>query len=251
MKKNLLILLLTVTLVISLSAAALADDSVDAKPTSSTVLVNGKKVAFDAYNINGNNYFKLRDLAYTLSGTAKQFEIDFNSESNGITITGAKPYTAVGGEMKGKGAGDKSAIPTNSKIYFGDKEVRISAYNIENNNYFKLRDVGAVLDFGVDWDAAKNTIVIDTSKVYSPVMPINANVPNWNEIIGSVNGVDIFRYEYDYYLNYFFSSYYESMTQYQSIDQLDEEYLSEFFSSIEEQAWESTIYAALVRQMAA
>jgi hypothetical protein len=40
-----------------------------ASPTSSTVLVNGKNVAFDAYNINGNNYFKLRDLAYTLNGT--------------------------------------------------------------------------------------------------------------------------------------------------------------------------------------
>ena len=46
-----------------------------AKPTASTVLVNGENVAFDAYNINDNNYFKLRDLAYILSGTEKQFEV--------------------------------------------------------------------------------------------------------------------------------------------------------------------------------
>jgi len=26
-----------------------------------TELVNGENVSFDAYNINGNNYFKLRD----------------------------------------------------------------------------------------------------------------------------------------------------------------------------------------------
>jgi len=32
-------------------------------PTKSTVLVNGIKVAFEAYNIGGNNYFKLRDIA--------------------------------------------------------------------------------------------------------------------------------------------------------------------------------------------
>jgi len=31
-----------------------------ATPTTSTVLVNGSPVAFDAYLINGNNYFKLR-----------------------------------------------------------------------------------------------------------------------------------------------------------------------------------------------
>ncbi len=40
-------------------------------PTKSRVLVNGKEVAFGAYNIDGYNYFKLRDLAMALSGTVK------------------------------------------------------------------------------------------------------------------------------------------------------------------------------------
>ena len=34
--------------------------------TKSAVFINGIKVTFEAYNIGGNNYFKLRDLAYTL-----------------------------------------------------------------------------------------------------------------------------------------------------------------------------------------
>lgn len=41
-----------------------------AKPTASKVLVNGKEVAFDAYNINDNNYFKLRDIALSLCASA-------------------------------------------------------------------------------------------------------------------------------------------------------------------------------------
>ena len=139
-----------------------------AKPTSSTVLVNGENIAFDAYNINGNNYFKLRDLAYILSGTEKQFEASWDGANNAIVLTSDKPYTAVGGEMTGKGAEDKTPTPTNSKIIMDGKEVQFTAYNIEGNNYFKLRDIGAAFDFGVDWDGANNTIVINTSKGYTP-----------------------------------------------------------------------------------
>ncbi|NMA51922.1 MAG: hypothetical protein GX949_02795, partial [Peptococcaceae bacterium] len=40
--------------------AAPTPATVQAKPTASSVLVNGKQTAFDAYNIGGNNYFKLR-----------------------------------------------------------------------------------------------------------------------------------------------------------------------------------------------
>ncbi|MDR1616920.1 MAG: copper amine oxidase N-terminal domain-containing protein [Syntrophomonadaceae bacterium] len=138
-----------------------------AKPTSSTVLVNGENVAFDAYNISGNNYFKLRDLAYVLNGSAKQFEVSWDGAKNAITLTSGKVYTVVGGEMTGKGAGDKSPTATSSKIYLDGKEVIFTAYNIEGNNYFKLRDIGTAFDFGVTWDGAKNTIVIDTGSNYT------------------------------------------------------------------------------------
>ena len=139
-----------------------------AKPTSSTVLVNGKNVAFDAYNINDNNYFKLRDLAYILSGSEKQFAVGWDGVNNAISLTSGQPYTAVGGEMEGKGSGNKTPTPTSSKIFLNGAEVTFTAYNIEGNNYFKLRDVGATFNFGVDWDGANNTIVIDTGKGYTP-----------------------------------------------------------------------------------
>ena len=139
-----------------------------AKPTASTVLVDGKNVAFDAYNINNNNYFKLRDLAYVLNGTVKQFEIGWDSANNSISLTSAQPYTPDGGEMASKGSGNKTPIPTTSKIFLDGLEVQFTAYKIEGNNYFKLRDIGQAFNFGVDWDGARNTIVIDTSKEYTP-----------------------------------------------------------------------------------
>ena len=139
-----------------------------ANPTSSAVLINGQTVAFDAYNINNNNYFKLRDLAYILNGTQKQFAVDWDGANNTILLTSGQPYVAVGGEMAGKGTGTKTAISTSSKIMLDGKEVSFTAYYIEGNNYFKLRDVGETFNFGVDWDGANNTIRIDTSKGYTP-----------------------------------------------------------------------------------
>ncbi|MDR1203818.1 MAG: copper amine oxidase N-terminal domain-containing protein [Tannerellaceae bacterium] len=147
---------------VPVSAAALAH------PTSATVIIDGKTVAFDAYNIGGNNYFKLRELAYALNSTKKQFEVGYDAATRVITLTTGKAYTSVGDELTGKGSEDKSALPTKSDIVVDGKAAAFTAYNIGGNNYFKLRDVGETFDFGVDWDGAKKTITIDTGKAYTP-----------------------------------------------------------------------------------
>jgi hypothetical protein len=148
--------------------APTATSALSASPTASTVLVNGRSVAFDAYNIGGANYFKLRDLAYILNGTPKQFEVGWDGATNAISLTSGRPYTAVGGEMAGKSGGAKTPTPTSSKLTLNGSAVSFEAYNIGGNNYFKLRDIGAALDFGVTWDGVKNTVVIDTSTGYTP-----------------------------------------------------------------------------------
>lgn len=66
-----------------------------ATPTSSKVLVNGNEVAFDAYNINGNNYFKLRDVANVINGSEKQFEVTWDGSKNAINLISNKAYTVV------------------------------------------------------------------------------------------------------------------------------------------------------------
>lgn len=163
---------LCLCLVFAMPAFALESDAgnghVAAKPTSSAVLVNGEAVSFGAYTIENNNYFKLRDLAYTLSGTEKQFDVVWDAAANTITLTSGTAYTAVGGEMASGRAGTKSAALTSSKIFLDGKAVSFTAYSIENNNYIKLRDVSAALDFGAEWNPANQTVMIDTSKGYMP-----------------------------------------------------------------------------------
>jgi hypothetical protein len=138
-----------------------------AKPTAATVFVNGTRVSFDAYGIDNNNYFKLRDVAYVLAGTETRFSVEWDGKNDAIALTKGKAYEPVGGEMTAGSKGDKTALPTKSRIMLDGADADFTAYNIGGNNYFKLRDIGAAFDFGVDWDGASNAIAISTDKDYT------------------------------------------------------------------------------------
>lgn len=157
-------------------AAASYPKIATANPTNSRIVIDGKEIAFDAYNINGNNYFKLRDVAYALQGTKKQFEVRwdpyykeaFSSPSGAIELLSSTPYTATGGEMKlGNGSAKKATLTNSPILKDGVKVTKLAGYNINDNNYFKLRDLGELFDFNVSWDGKLNTIIIDSSASFT------------------------------------------------------------------------------------
>jgi len=129
-----------------------------ATPTASPVTVDGKKVVFNTYRIEGSDYFKLRDLAYFLSGTPYQFEVEWDIENNTIFLTTGEPYTIMGGEKVKKGQENKTPTPTSAKIFLDGEEKHFTAYTIEGDDYFKLRDIGDVFDFKVTKDVMRNII---------------------------------------------------------------------------------------------
>lgn len=144
--------------------------TVPARYTNSTVLVNGTPVEFEAYNINDNNYFKLRDVAMALSETDKSFNIEWNGPYQEIYIYRDYDYVPVGGELvKGDGT-DKNAIVSQAAIVEpknGGFWPEDTVYNINGNNYFKLRYLGEYLEFDVSWDGENNCVIIDTTKPYT------------------------------------------------------------------------------------
>jgi hypothetical protein len=150
------------------TASAPAVSTVNAVPTASTVLVNGKPTSFQAYNINGNNYFKLRDLAKAVDGTEKSFEVTWDGAKKAINLISNSRYTTVGGELaKGDGKAKTASLST-ATIYKDGVEAALTAYTINGNNYFKLRDVAQAFNIGVTWDAATKTVGIDTTADYVP-----------------------------------------------------------------------------------
>ena len=137
-----------------------------AVPTAAKVLVNNNNIPFDAYNIGGYNYFKLRDLAGAVSGSGKQFQVEWDERKKAIRMLSNTAYTFVGGEFsKGKG-NITSCIRSTSEIFKDGHCVNLEAYTINGNNYFKLRDVAKIFNIGVNWNAQDKIIEMNTEDSY-------------------------------------------------------------------------------------
>lgn len=157
--------ILIFTTAVSISAADVY--TVSAKPVSVDIMLDGKYVKANAYNINGSNYFKLRDLAYILNGTKGQFDVRYLDGSM-IALDMNKEYKAVGGENEAnadktiKKISQKNIVLT-SMINKLSYQERFDAFNINGNNYFKLRDIDAFSrNIVVDYDKENSNILITT-----------------------------------------------------------------------------------------
>ena len=124
--------------------------------------IDGEPKEAEMYNINDENYFKLRDVAALLRGTEAQFEVTWDEASNCIVVETGKPYTPVGGELD-QGADRSGSIVVSPQSMTVDGEaVNVTAYNLQGNNYFRIRDLGRVLGFGVDF-GENSTVLITTA----------------------------------------------------------------------------------------
>lgn len=172
--KKIAALFISVSFVFGIFQTAQAQVSVVvAKPTNSVIYVDGAEKSFTAYNISGNNYFKLRDLAYVVNGSEKEFNVVWQPESNSINLVSGQAYQPAGGEMYiPEKKEDKAAKLTSDKILVNGQPVDFSVYNIDGSNYFKLRDVLETFNIGVTWNQVSNAIEIDTSENYKSTAAI-------------------------------------------------------------------------------
>lgn len=157
---------------------------VPAAPTASKVTVDGQSKAFEAYNINDNNYFKLRDIAYVLNGTDASFSVGWDGAANSIALVKGEAYAPTGSEMKVSGTKDiKDAVESTSAILIDGQKAALKAYTIKGNNYFKLRDLGTALGFHVGWDNASQTISITSapSAAEKPAVKEEKTTLTWAE----------------------------------------------------------------------
>lgn len=124
----------------------------------------------DAYNIYDNNYIKLRDFAYFYSMfcslTSKHFDVTWDGEKNAINLVTGKTYTEVGGEGVLNAGISANAVLSSSEVYLNGEYVPLTAYNINGNNYFKLRDLCEALDISISWWGVQQIIYINNDYPY-------------------------------------------------------------------------------------
>ena len=187
--------------------------STPAKPSTHKIYVDGERANVAAYEINDNNYFKLRDVAAILSGTDAQFEVTWDQATGNITLTDNQPYTTVGGELGSIPAANQTAEDSTAAVYRDGTQVHYTGFEINDNNYYKLRDIAADFDFGVTWDNDTQSVLITTTEGYTPEgeepeTPVEPEEPVIEEpdddkpVAGDVEGPAVGTYsdEYEAYL---------------------------------------------------
>lgn len=167
------IITICIVMMMQMITVAYASD-LTVNQTKSNVLVNGTITEFEAYLIEGNNYFKLRDIAKVVSGTDKQFEVTWDNKNKRINLVSSKSYTDVGGELAKGDDIQKIAIPNESSIYKDGALIEnLKAYTINGNNFFELRDLTQEFNIAVDYDAKTKAVSIDTKLDYLvPSVPV-------------------------------------------------------------------------------
>ena len=156
--------LLAVALLLTLLAPMAG--AADVRLSSQALKVNGQAVPCGAYNIDGSNYFRLRDLAMLLTDTGSRFSVDYDEGQQAVMIVRGRPYVSIGGELETGADMSATAIPTVQRIFIdGQERSDLSVYNIggeKGSNYFKLRELGDALGFHVNYDEDSRTMLVRT-----------------------------------------------------------------------------------------
>ena len=128
-----------------------------------TFKVNGKNVAPQAYNIDGYNYFKLRDVAYLLADTTAPFNVTWSaSQSKVVNIVPGQKYQKVGGELSASTLTSLKVSASTFKVLMEGKTLPLRGYLINGNNYYSIADIAESVGFEAGWDNATRTVSITT-----------------------------------------------------------------------------------------
>lgn len=142
-----------------------------ATPSSAKLKVDGKYYTLDSYTIEGNNYFKLRDIAQLMVGTSKEASVEggVGGVRIGFSIDGdidGDVYVSTGSELKRTNLKPTMATRQITENYSRNVMGRFVSYTytFDGYKYFPIRELGYLFDFDVQWDNAEKTIVIDTTR---------------------------------------------------------------------------------------
>ena len=115
-------------------------------------------------------------IAATMCAAIAAIAVPFAGAANTVTAT---PIRAMG-----------------QMVYVNDTRVYPIGYNIENNKYVKLRDIGAFVGLGVEWNSETQTVEISTERTAPSTAGIQDEAVNGAVAIPSgqkitVNGAQV------------------------------------------------------------
>ena len=102
----------------------------------------------------------MRFVISLLRGTPAQFNVAYDAVRNAVVVTKGQPYAgAAGTRFTDLSA---SAVVSPQTVEIDGQPVSLTAYNVGGANFFGLRELAAYIGYGVGYDEAANTAVIES-----------------------------------------------------------------------------------------
>ena len=152
MKKKISLLLAILMLVTLIPTAFAESKTVDAVKNTKKITLDGEEVMVGAYDVEGYNYLKLRDVAAILNTKKCQFNVGFDGPTKLITVELAKAYEKVEGDLAEIKDEKAKAIVSVKKILVNGEEKEIKTALINEYNYMQLRDLASLVGLDVKYD---------------------------------------------------------------------------------------------------
>lgn len=137
-------------------------NSLTATNSNVRLVVDGQEVEVSGYTVNDSNYYKIRDIAMVLRTTDSKFNVEWDETLSAVSVTTGEKYEIIGGELSEDDGSSLNVEQNSAPIYVDGEEHEFLSYNINGSTYFKIRDIGDMAGFGVDWDGDTQTVVIRT-----------------------------------------------------------------------------------------
>ncbi|MFR9301927.1 MAG: hypothetical protein ACLVKW_02565 [Fenollaria massiliensis] len=160
MKKKISLLLAILMLVTLIPTAFAESKTVDAVKNTKKVTLDGEEVKVGAYDVEGFNYLKLRDVAAILNAKKCQFSVGYDEPTKLISVELAKGYEKVEGDLAEIKDEKAKAIVSVKKILVNGEEKEVKTALINEYNYMQLRDLASLVGLGVDYDAKNKVIML-------------------------------------------------------------------------------------------
>lgn len=191
MKKKISLLLAILMLVTLIPTAFAESKTVEAVKNTKKVTLDGEEVMVGAYDVEGYNYLKLRDVAAILNGKKCQFSVGYDEPTKLISVELTKAYEKVEGDLAEIKDEKAKAIVSVKKILVNGEEKEVKTALINEYNYMQLRDLGSLVGLGVGYDKVNKVIMLKSdagvkeeapryvmikSKLYKDTGEINKNM---------------------------------------------------------------------------
>ncbi len=149
-----------------------ADDAVGIT-AAANVAAGEASCSLSAFHVLDDIYFKLRDIAIILSGTAFAFDVAWNAETKQISLLVGTAYSSQPMLNYPESGRIEHMTATTPPLLVGEEMFELGALMVYGSNYYTLEALGALLGFTATEDAS-GLLMIQPASVDDAAAPTDA-----------------------------------------------------------------------------